>query len=235
MLLLLTASKMDVDLVLLDEAADARDLAHSFDGIELVAHVPVLDRPQFREVEALALDRVPVDLPESGRIGAEHGHDARRQPLLRDVHALEHTRARPVVIDVVLEDDERHREPEARHRPDRLDAGRAGQAGREGERDLIIDVLRAAARPVGVHDDLLLADVGDRIHRRASEREVAADAQAGNDQHHQEDVPEAPTDDRVDHGGSRSVLVRFRAGRRRRIRLIRVVRRQRCGSTVLMT
>ena len=35
---------MEVDLILLDEAADARDFAHAFDSVELEAYVPVLDR-----------------------------------------------------------------------------------------------------------------------------------------------------------------------------------------------
>ena len=55
---------VNVDLVLLHEAADAGDFADAFDGVELVAQIPVLDGTQFREVEAFRLDRVPVDLPQ---------------------------------------------------------------------------------------------------------------------------------------------------------------------------
>ena len=72
-------------------------------------------RAQLREVEAFALDRVPIDLPERGGVRAEHRRDARGQPLLRDVHPFQHARPRPVVIHLVLEDDEDHREAEARH------------------------------------------------------------------------------------------------------------------------
>ena len=56
--------RVDVDLVLLDVAADRGDLGNALDGVELVADVPVLDRAQFGQVEAFALDRVPVDLAE---------------------------------------------------------------------------------------------------------------------------------------------------------------------------
>ena len=64
---------------------------------------------------------------------------------------------------------------------------------------LVVDVLRTPPGPVGVDDDLLLADVRDRIDRRAQESEVPGRTQADDDEHHQERVPEAPADDCVDH------------------------------------
>ena len=45
--------------------------------------------------------------------------------------------------------------------PWRLDGQRVG--------DLVLDVLRRAAGPVGEDDDLLLADVGDGVDRRVDE------------------------------------------------------------------
>ena len=44
-----------------------------------------------------------------------------------------------------------------------LDAGQALQVDRERIGDLVLDLLRAAARPVGKDDDLVLAQVGDGI------------------------------------------------------------------------
>ncbi len=64
--------RVNVDLILLHEAADARDFAHAFDGVDLVAQIPVLDAAQFREVEAFALDRIPKDLAERCGVGTEH-------------------------------------------------------------------------------------------------------------------------------------------------------------------
>ena len=64
-------SGCDVDLVLLDETADAGDFAHAFHRLELVADVPVLDGAQLGQIEALAFDRVPVDLAQSRRVRTE--------------------------------------------------------------------------------------------------------------------------------------------------------------------
>ena len=36
--------------------------------------------------------------------------------------------------------------------------------------DLVLDLLRAAAHPVGEDDDLVLAQVGDGVHRRVAAR-----------------------------------------------------------------
>ena len=83
--------RMHVDLILLHETSDARHLAHAFDGIELIAQIPVLDAAQFGEIEALALDGVPKDLAERRGIGTQHGDHLFRQPLLRHVHALQHS------------------------------------------------------------------------------------------------------------------------------------------------
>ena len=69
---------VNVDLILLHEAADAGDFAHAFDGVELVAEIPVLDGTQFGEVEAFRLDGIPKDLAERGGVGAEHRRDAGR-------------------------------------------------------------------------------------------------------------------------------------------------------------
>ena len=119
--------------------------------------------------------------------GPEHRRDARREPLLGDVDAFQHARPRPVVIHLVLEDDEDHREAEAGHGADGLHARRAGEAGGQRIGDLVVDILRRTAGPVGEDDDLLLADVGDGIDRRVRQRVVAA-AHDGPDAEHDEEA-----------------------------------------------
>ena len=89
--------------------------------------------------------------------------------------------------------------PKPGERADRLHARRARQADRQRIGDLIFDILRRAAGPVGEHDDLLLADVGNGVDRDVRQR-VIADAQDDQRrQHHEEPVVQAPADDEVDH------------------------------------
>jgi hypothetical protein len=52
-----------------------------------------------------------------------------------------------------------------------------------GERigDLVFDLLRAAARPVGKDDHLVFAEVGDRVDGRVQQRPVAPNRKRGID------------------------------------------------------
>ena len=65
--------RIDVDLVLLHEAADARDLGDARHAAERVAQVPVLDRAQLLQVVLARLvdERVLEDPADAGRVGAE--------------------------------------------------------------------------------------------------------------------------------------------------------------------
>ena len=79
--------------------------------------------------------------------GPERRRDAGRQRLRDQAHALEHARAREVQIDVVLEDHVDHREAERRLRADDAHAGQPLQVHRQRIGDLVLDLLRAVARP----------------------------------------------------------------------------------------
>src|SRR5207247_10706227 len=68
---------IDVDLVLLDHAADARHLSHAGHGVELLADEPVLNGAKVAERLALAFHRVPEDVAHARRVRPEGGHDAR--------------------------------------------------------------------------------------------------------------------------------------------------------------
>ena len=204
---------VNVDLILLHEAADTRDFTHAFDGVNLVAQIPILDTPQLREVEAFALDGVPENLPERRGIRADDGRDAGRQALLRDVHSLDDARACPVVIHLVFEDDEDHREAEARHAADGLYSRRAGEARGQRIGDLIVHVLGRAAGPVGEDDDLLFADVRDGIDWCVLQREIAANEDGSDADDDEERIPKAPVNERGDHGSGVLVLGGFRHGR----------------------
>ena len=63
---------VQINLILLHEAADARDFSHTGHGIELILDEPVLDGVQ-RAAVIRALHRVPEHLAHSGCVGAHHG------------------------------------------------------------------------------------------------------------------------------------------------------------------
>ncbi len=196
---------VDVDLILLDEAAGAGHLGDSLDGLQLVADIPVLKRPQLTGIGAGSFQRIPVNLPQGRGIRPEHRHDARRQLRRGDVHPLQHPRAGPVVIDFVAEDHENHREAEARSRANRLDPRRTLQGDGQRIGDLIFDVLRRPAGPVGKDDHLLLTNVRDGIDRRIGQAVPAHARRDGGEEEHQKMVVQAPADDGADHGRASSV------------------------------
>ena len=158
---------IDVDLVLLDVAADGRDFGDAGHGVELIADEPVLQACADLAARASGSRRVyqktwPTPVASGPSVGATPA--GRR---LRDqAHALEHARPREIQVDVVLEDDVDHREPERRLRPDDAHAGQALQVHGQRIRDLVLDLLRAVARPVREDDDLVVGQIGNGVDRR---------------------------------------------------------------------
>ena len=210
--------RVEVDLVLLRGAADGGDLGDARHAVELVADVPVLERPQLAEVLAPPLDGVPEDLADGRGVGGEVGDHALRQERRGDRELFEDALAGEVVVGLVLEDDRDHREVELARRPHDLDPGEPLEVDRERVGDLVLDLLGAAAHPVGEDDDLVLGQVGDRVDRHRHHGAEARDPEHERGQDHEEAVADRPLDDRLDHGPSSVRLSaggRLRSGRRR--------------------
>ena len=110
------AIRVHVNLILLDLAANARDLGNAGHGIELVPDEPVLQRAQLAQVMSRSFDGVPEHVPNPGSIWSQRGNDARRHLLAYQVEPLQHASAGEVEIDVVLKDCENHRETKGRTR-----------------------------------------------------------------------------------------------------------------------
>ena len=106
---------IEIDLVLLHEAADARDFGDSGHGVELVLDEPVLHGVK-RAAVVGTFDRVPEDLAYAGRIRPHHRYDARRQEAAGQAQPLQHAGAREVDVHRVFEDHVHHREAEGRGR-----------------------------------------------------------------------------------------------------------------------
>jgi len=76
----LQSPRIDHDAVLLDEAANARNLGHAFRIGDAIAHVPVLDGAQFGEAFLCAANDILKHPADAGRIRPEAaGHAARRR------------------------------------------------------------------------------------------------------------------------------------------------------------
>ena len=112
------------------------------------------------------LDRVPEDLAHSGCIRPHHRRYACGQKAARKAEPLQHAGARKVDIHRIFEDHVDHREAERRCRANRAHMRQPLQVHSERIGDLVFDLLRTAALPLGEDDDLVLAQVGDRVDRR---------------------------------------------------------------------
>ena len=63
--------RIDDDLVLLDEAADGRDLGDALCLCQLIAQIPVLDRAQLGKRARGAKDYILVHPADAGRVGPQ--------------------------------------------------------------------------------------------------------------------------------------------------------------------
>ncbi len=163
---------VDVDLVLLDEAADAGHLGHARDAGERVADVPVLQRPQVGEVVRAALvdQRVGEHPADAGGVGAEDRGGALGELAADLLQVLEHPGARPVDVGPVLEDRVDVGEAEVRKPAHGFDPGGGDEGGDDRVGDLVLDQIRAASLPGRVDDHLHVGDVRHRVERDVLER-----------------------------------------------------------------
>ena len=197
----------ELDLVLLHEAADARDFRDALNAGELVAEVPILERAEFREIIAAVLrfggidiEVVLIDPTEARRVRTELRRDASGHRALQEVQPLQHPGPGEVGIDAILEDDGHQREAEHRGRAHLFHPGLPLQSAAERKGHLVLHLLRAAAHEVGIHQHLVLGQVRDGIDRRELH---GADAQRDDQQRGAEDdeaVLEAPLDNFLNHG-----------------------------------
>src|SRR5205823_11947824 len=75
----LESDGIHVHLVLGGITADAGDLGHSGNRSELVANIPILNRPKPAQVIARALDGIPEDLAGGGGVRPQGGSHSGRQ------------------------------------------------------------------------------------------------------------------------------------------------------------
>ena len=144
-------------------------------------------------------DRVPENLAERRGVRRQVRDDPLRQKRAGQCQPLGNALAGEVEVDVVLEDDIDHREVEFARRPHAFDARQALQVDRQRIRDLIFDLARAAAHPIGEHDHLIFGEIGNGVDRRVDDR---INPQTHHDQRrdeHHEAIADRELDDFFNH------------------------------------
>jgi len=89
----------------------------------------------------------------------------------RKAKPLQHARSRKVDVHRVLEDDIHHRKAEGRRRADGAHVRQPLQVYCKWIGDLVLHFLRTAPLPLGEDDNLVFAEVGNRVDRRVNERQ----------------------------------------------------------------
>ncbi len=197
--------RVEVDLVLLHEAAHRGHLGHALHRGEGVAQGPVLEAAQLRGVALPGLvdQGVLVDPAHAGGVGAQRRVHPLGQGALHRVEVFQDAGAGPVDVGPVLENDVDERPPEHRLAAHELHLRRGEEAAGDRVGDLVLHQRRAASGPVGVDDDLDVGEVGDRVQGGMADRADPGRRREAGEQGDQEAVPPAPFDEAFDHGGSR--------------------------------
>ena len=190
---------IDGDLVLLDEAADARHFGDARHARQFVLQEPVLQRAQLGKVVAVRFQRVHERPADAGGVGPKRGSNAGRQGGRCLVECFQYAGARPVDVRAILEDDVDERESEERVAAHDFRVGRGKQLRCQRIRDLVLDDARRLAGVLRVDDHLGVGEVRDRIERRSIQ---GVDADQGGQQRGNDDkgaVGDGPVDDAGEH------------------------------------
>ena len=178
----LKSIRVGIDLVLLHESAYRRHLGHAIGRGQSISHRPVLNRTQFMKVPSPgyvavgvpALQRVPEDLPQGGSVRSQRGlHTFGKASPGQRIEFFHQARARPVEVYVILENHIDGGEAKIGKAPYRPHPRRSQQRHRERIRDLVLDILGRPTHPLGKDYLLVLADIGDSIHRHRIARQSA--------------------------------------------------------------
>ena len=191
----LQATRIDHDLVLPNEAAEAGDFGDAGRLGQLVAQLPVLDAAQLGQRFLCAKQHILVDPADAGGIRAKGRRHPLRQAAGRGAERFLHARTRPVDIRTVLEDHIHKgsaKEGKAAH-DFRLRHRQHGAGERIG--DLVLDDLWRLSGIFRVDDHLRVGKIGQGIKRRPEQRPNADAADEQHGQQHQEDVACRPGDE----------------------------------------
>src|SRR5262249_32197812 len=200
--------RVEIDLVLLDKSAEARDFRHPLDAGELVAQVPVLQAAQLCEVifTALIHQRILKDPADTCRIRATHRRHTLRQTASNLIELLQDTAGGPGDVSGVFEDDVDVGVAEVREASDKLYLRGSEHGSRYGVGYLIFDGARISPHPRGVDNHLDIGEIGDRIQRSFFQSPYSPGAEKQNQEKNEEFVLRARFDNFLDHSLARFAL-----------------------------
>ena len=164
--------RIQIDLVLPDEAADTGHLGHAFHSAQPVPQVPILETAQGGQIMLAGLidQGVLKDPAHTRRVWAELRGDAFRHASGELIQPLQDTGARPVDVGPVFEQDIDIGVAKVREATDDGDLGRGQQRRDDRIGDLIFNEIGRAARPGGIDNNLRVGNIRQRINRRLPHR-----------------------------------------------------------------
>ena len=173
--------RVQTNLVFLGRSAEAGDVDDARHALELLLDCPVFERLLFHHVEVrvLAGDGVPVNLADGAPVGLELRLQSGGQRYIRK--PFQHTLTIPRVDGVVVEVHYDRRDAGQREGAEILHLRNAGHLDLGGHGDLLFDILRRVARPLGDDVDVVVGDVGIGLDGEVVERDSASDEQHDRD------------------------------------------------------
>src|SRR6185437_7867524 len=194
------ALRVENDVVLLDEAADARHLRDAFGLGQRKLQIPVLDGAGVGKIELLRHHRILVDPADAGGIGTDRRRHTGGQSRGRAVEEFEHARARPVDVGAVLEDDIDKGNPEEREPAHDLGTRHRQHCGGQRIGDLVLDHLRGLTGVFRIDDHLRVGEVRNGVEWQMDDCINAGSGGKPGAEQHQQQVAGRPGDQTRDHG-----------------------------------
>ncbi len=199
-----------LDLERAREAAEADHIGHARHGAQAALHRPFLHGAQLGRRHVRAFQHIAVDLTHR----RTHRLQFRCHPFrqLHPLQALQHLLAREVVIGLVVEGQDDHRQAELgmREHPHRM--RNAGQGHFQRHRHFAFHLFGGAARVQRHHRHLGIGHIRKGLHRQHAERGNASADEQQQRQHHHQRLAQAIGNQAIDHGAACPVPVLAAAG-----------------------
>ena len=191
--------RIHADLIFAGDAAEAGDIHHVGNGLELLFERPVLDGFQFHQVVLGigALQRVPVNLADRTPVRAHLRLQAIGKRDLRK--PFQDFLPVPIVVGIVVEDKHHAGEAEKRDGAQMREVRQSIHLNFDGNGDLLFDLFGGAAGPLGDDLDVVVRDVRIGFHRQVVERDRTPDQQQHRQREHHEAVIQREIDEALHH------------------------------------
>ncbi|VTQ76211.1 Uncharacterised protein [Stenotrophomonas maltophilia] len=192
------------------EAAETDHIGHARHGAQAALHRPFLHGAQLGWRHVRAFQHITVDLTYRRAHRLQfRGHPFRQ---LHALQALQHLLAREVVIGLVVEGQDDHRQAELRMREHPHRMRDAGQRHFQWHRHLALDLFGGTARVQRHHCYLGVGYIREGFHRQYAERGNASTHEQQQCQHHHQWLAQAVGNQAIDHGAACPVPVLAAAG-----------------------